>query len=89
MRGMSFKIKPLVEIDEVYNLLGRGSTKFTPVYDAMGTLTSGQVLPVECESVKEAMSLQYGVLSKNARNEQKFRAQRRKLIVYISRVEKP
>jgi hypothetical protein len=85
-------MKILEPVDQQITI--RGSSRWLEVVAALEKLPKGFALPVETDSMKEGLALQYFIFNthnrRNRRNNgTKFRVQRRGLTVFISHYEPP
>jgi hypothetical protein len=82
-------MKILEPVDQQITI--RGSSRWLEVVAALEKLPKGFALPVEMDSRKEGLALQYFIFNTHNRrnNGIKFRVQRRGLTVFISHYEPP
>jgi hypothetical protein len=81
-------MKILEPVDQQITI--RGSSRWLEVVAALEKLPKGFALPVEMDSRKEGLALQYFIFNThNRHNGTKFRVQHRGLTVFISHYEPP
>lgn len=79
-------MKVMTAVPEIeVQFVGRG-VKFKPVKEALEHLADGLALPVECETVSEAQSLQQWVFQALNHSGIKYVTRRRQQTVYISKL---
>ena len=78
-------MKELVPLEDVRSQRHR-EDQWQEITEALKSLPNDMALPIEVDDAKEAAALQYFILQRNAKSQVKYRAQRRKNTVFISKV---